>query len=68
MAMAVTHISAATAALVWLVIEWVKFDKPSIVGIPPARWLALPRLRLLQVTLALPARSFSELWEGASAM
>jgi len=33
MAMTVTHISAATAALVWLVIEWVKFDKPSVVGI-----------------------------------
>jgi Amt family ammonium transporter len=33
MAMAVTHISAATAALVWLTIEWVKFDKPSMVGI-----------------------------------
>ena len=33
MAMAVTHISAATAALVWLVIEWVKFNKPSIIGI-----------------------------------
>lgn len=32
MAMAVTHISAATAALVWIVIEWVKFDKPSMVG------------------------------------
>ncbi|MGZ5917533.1 MAG: ammonium transporter [Methyloceanibacter sp.] len=33
MAMTVTHISAATAALVWLAIEWVKFDKPSMVGI-----------------------------------
>ena len=33
MAMAVTHISAATAALVWLVVEWVKFNKPSIIGI-----------------------------------
>ena len=33
MAMTVTHISAATAALVWLVIEWVKFDKPSMIGI-----------------------------------
>ena len=33
MAMTVTHISAATAALVWLTIEWVKFDKPSVVGI-----------------------------------
>ena len=33
MAMTVTHISAATAALVWLAIEWMRFDKPSIVGI-----------------------------------
>ena len=33
MAMTVTHISAATAALVWLVIESVKFGKPSMVGI-----------------------------------
>src|SRR5262249_4566906 len=33
MAVTVTHISAATAALVWLTIEWIKFDKPSIVGV-----------------------------------
>ena len=33
MALTVTHISAATAALVWLVIESVKFGKPSMVGI-----------------------------------
>jgi Amt family ammonium transporter len=33
MAMLVTHISAATASLVWMVIEWVKFGKPSLVGI-----------------------------------
>ena len=33
MAMAVTHISAATGTLVWLCIEWVKFGKPSLVGI-----------------------------------
>ncbi len=33
MAMTVTHISAATASLVWLVIEWMKFGKPSLVGI-----------------------------------
>src|SRR5262245_41100616 len=33
MAMTVTHISAATAALVWLAIESVKFGKPSMVGI-----------------------------------
>ena len=32
MAMAVTHISAATAALVWIVIEWSKFGRPSMVG------------------------------------
>ncbi len=29
MAMLVTHISAATGALTWMVIEWVKFGKPS---------------------------------------
>ena len=33
MAMLVTHISAATASLTWMVIEWVKFGKPSLVGI-----------------------------------
>ena len=33
MAMAVTHISAATASLVWLTIEWVKYGKPSLIGI-----------------------------------
>ena len=33
MAMTVTHISAAMGSLVWLVIEWVKFGKPSLVGI-----------------------------------
>ena len=33
MAMTVTHISAATASLVWVVIEWRNFGKPSLVGI-----------------------------------
>ncbi|AVX03280.1 ammonia channel [Maritalea myrionectae] len=33
MAILVTHLSAATASLVWMVIEWVRFGKPSIVGI-----------------------------------
>ena len=32
MAMTVTHISAATATLVWIVIEWSKYGKPSVVG------------------------------------
>jgi len=32
MAIAVTHISAATAACVWSLIEWVRFGKPSLVG------------------------------------
>src|SRR5262249_54155474 len=32
MAMIATHISAATASLVWVTIEWVKFRKPSLVG------------------------------------
>ena len=33
MAMLVTHMSAATASLVWMVIEWKRFGKPSLVGI-----------------------------------
>ena len=33
MAIAVTHISAATAALVWGAIEWIKFGKTSLVGV-----------------------------------
>jgi Amt family ammonium transporter len=32
MAMTVTHISAATASLVWVAIEWGKFGRPSLVG------------------------------------
>ncbi len=33
MAMLVTHLSAAVASLVWLVIEWLRFGKPSVVGL-----------------------------------
>ena len=33
MAMLATHLSAATASLVWLVIEKIKFGKPSLVGL-----------------------------------
>ncbi len=33
MAMTATHISAATASLVWMIIEWVRYGKPSMVGI-----------------------------------
>ncbi len=33
MAILVTHMSAATASLVWMFIEWKKHGKPSIVGI-----------------------------------
>jgi Amt family ammonium transporter len=33
MAITVTHISAATAALVWMAIEWIKYGKPTLVGI-----------------------------------
>lgn len=33
MAMLVTHMSAATGSLVWMVIEWKRFGKPSLVGI-----------------------------------
>jgi Amt family ammonium transporter len=33
MAMAVTHIAAATAALTWMTIEWSSHGKPSVLGI-----------------------------------
>ena len=32
MAILVTHISAAAASIVWMVIEWLRFGKPSLVG------------------------------------
>lgn len=33
MAMAVTHISAAAGSLAWMVCEWFKYNKPSVLGI-----------------------------------
>ncbi|MBH55364.1 MAG: ammonia channel protein [Opitutaceae bacterium] len=33
MTMLVTHISAATASLTWMIVEWVKTGKPGLVGI-----------------------------------
>lgn len=33
MAMLATHISAATASLVWMFAEWIKYGKPSVLGI-----------------------------------
>ena len=32
MAMLATHLSAASATIVWMAIEWIKFGKPSLVG------------------------------------
>ena len=32
MAMLVTHISAATGALTWMLYEWIKFGKPTVLG------------------------------------
>src|ERR671919_30313 len=32
MAIAVTHLSAATGALTWAAVEWIKYGKPSLVG------------------------------------
>ncbi len=33
MAMLVTHMSAAVASLTWMIIEWAKYGKPSLVGL-----------------------------------
>ncbi|MGH6899927.1 MAG: ammonium transporter [Geminicoccaceae bacterium] len=32
MAIAVTHVAAATGALTWAAVEWIKYGKPSLVG------------------------------------
>lgn len=32
MALTVTHISAATAAFTWMVVEWIRFGKPTVLG------------------------------------
>ena len=32
MAILVTHVSAAAASIVWMIIEWIRFGKPSLVG------------------------------------
>jgi Amt family ammonium transporter len=33
MAMLATHVSAASGALAWMIIEWMRFGKPSVLGI-----------------------------------
>jgi len=33
MAMLVTHLSAAAGSLAWMIIEWIRFRKPSVLGI-----------------------------------
>jgi ammonium transporter, Amt family len=33
MAMMVTHISAAAGAMAWMVMEWIRYSKPSVLGI-----------------------------------
>ena len=33
MAMLFTHISAGTASLVWMAIDWIKFGKPTLIGL-----------------------------------
>ena len=33
MALGVTHISAATASLVWMIMDWSKFGKPTLIGL-----------------------------------
>ena len=33
MAMLVTHVAAATASLAWMLCEWIKYGKPSVLGI-----------------------------------
>ena len=41
MAMAVTHICTATAAFTWMVVEWLRHGKPSVLGIATRALAAL---------------------------
>ena len=43
MAMLVTQISAAVAALTWMAIEWVRSGKPSVLGFATGASPASPR-------------------------
>ena len=50
--MTVTHISAATGSLVWMVIEWVKVGRPSLVGIVTEHDFTMIARGLLEEKLA----------------
>ncbi|VVM21149.1 Ammonium transporter [uncultured Gammaproteobacteria bacterium] len=55
MAMLVTHISAATAAMVWMFYEWIKFGKPTALGTVTGMVAGLAQLPQHQVLLVLQA-------------
>ncbi|NKB21267.1 MAG: ammonium transporter [Alphaproteobacteria bacterium] len=44
MAIAVTHISAAVASLTWMMIEWIKHGKPSLIGFVTGTIAGLPTI------------------------
>ena len=46
MAMLVTHLSAATASLVWMLVEWKRRASPVLLASLPVRLLDLPQLPL----------------------
>ena len=55
MAMLVTHISAAAGALAWMTMEWIKFGKPSVLGIVTGMVAGLGTITPRPLALLAPA-------------
>ena len=55
MALLVTHVAAATASLVWMGIEWVRFRRPSLVGIASGMVAGLATLTPASDFIGLPS-------------
>ena len=55
MALLVTHIAAATASLVWMGIEWMRFGRPSLVGIVTGMVTGLATVTLASGFIGVPS-------------
>ena len=67
MALLVTHIAAATASLVWMGIEWVRFGRPSLVGIATGMVAGLATVTPASGFIGVPGGLILGLADGVSA-
>ena len=58
MAMAVTQVATAAAALAWMAIEWVKHGKPSVLGIASGAVAGLVAITLSLIHISEPTRPY----------